>query len=227
MTVLRSEGQDTKTNCHQYKNTKILKFLYQISGDIMFSKNLLLLLGIILITHTLQAQELEFMQPVGFQNPFLKSGQLISSLFYYERQAEIDFTNNDVHTGDKNFNFNGYLGLTDFLTLSTRVALYPDQKIQWETDGSTRKRKTDLHVNPEITLSYRPIEALEIFGTYNYRQYTTTQGAYSYMQEVPIDVDSTGTVIYEEREVHTEGMNPVDTRTYFFRFGLTYAGKLW
>lgn len=132
-----------------------------------------------------------------------------------------------MYTGNKNFNFNGYLGLTDFLTLSTRVAVYPDQKIQWETNGSTLKRKTDLYVNPEITLSYRPIEDLEIFGTYNYRQYTITEGPYSFLQEVPIGVDPTGTVIYEEREVYTEGMDPIDTSTYFFRFGLTYSGKLW
>jgi hypothetical protein len=193
----------------------------------MYSKHLLLILGIIFIIHVLQAQQLEYMQPVGYQNPFLKSGQFISSLYYYTLQTESDFTNSDVHTGDKNFNFTGYLGLTDFLTLSTRVVVFPDQKIHWETDGSTMKRNTDFYVNPEITLSYRPIEALEIFGSYNYRQYTISQGPYSFLQDAPIGADSTGTIIYEERKVYTEGMNPIDTNTYFFRFGLTYSGKLW
>ena len=177
--------------------------------------------------NSLHAQQLEYMQPVGYQNPLLKSGQFISSLYYFSKQSETEYSGHNTHFEDNNINFFGYLGLTDFLTLSTRLSIYPSQKIQWETGESTMKRKTDFYINPELTLSYRPIQYLEIFGSFNYRQYTITQGPYSFLQSVPVGIDSTGTVIYEERMAQVDGMDPMDSSSYYLRFGLTYSGKLW
>ncbi|MBN1407911.1 MAG: hypothetical protein JW956_08985 [Calditrichaceae bacterium] len=193
----------------------------------MYLKRILLLVSIMFIVNSLKAQQLEFMQPVGYQNPFLKSGQYITSLYYYSYESNYRYSNDTHHNGSKYINIAGFLGLTDFLTLSTKIAVYPNQKMQWDTGESTMKRETDFYINPEITLSYRPIKSLEIFGSYNYRQYTITQGPYSYLQDVPIGIDSTGTVIVEERRVYDSGMDPYDTSSYFFRFGLTYSGRLW
>jgi hypothetical protein len=47
------------------------------------------------------------------------------------------------------------------------------------------------------------------------------------MQDMPIGIDSTGAVIVDEVRVFSPGMDPMDTSSYFFRFGLTYSGKLW
>ena len=193
----------------------------------MYLKRFLLLVGILFIVSSIQAQQLEFMQPVGYQNPFLKSGQYITSLYYYMHESESNYSNYISHIGSEYLNLTGFIGLTDFLTLSTKIAVYPPQKIQWYTGENTMKRKNDFSVNPEITLSYRPIKSLEIFGSYNYRQYTTTQGPYIYMQDMPIGIDSTGAVIVDEVRVFSPGMDPMDTSSYFFRFGLTYSGKLW
>jgi hypothetical protein len=168
------------------------------------------------------------MQPVGYQNPFLKSGQYIAGLYYYSYQSETEYSNYDRYSRNNNINLVSYLGLTDYLTISTRIAIYPDQKINWSEGNSTQKRKTNFNINPELTLSYRPVNCLEIFSSFNYRQYTTNEGPYSYLQSVPVGFDSTtGSIIYEEQMFQVEAMDPMKTSSYFFKFGLTYSGRLW
>lgn len=194
----------------------------------MYLKQLLLLFSIIFISNSLYSQQLEFMQPVGYQNPFLKSGQFIASLYSYSYQSETEYSDYDRYFRNNNINLVSYLGLTDYLTLATRIAIYPDQKINWSEGNSTQKRKNNFNINPELTLSYRPANSLEIFSSFNYRQYTTTEGPYSYLQSVPVGFDSTtGSIIYEERMFQVTAMNPMKTSSYFFKFGLTYFGRLW
>jgi hypothetical protein len=190
-------------------------------------KRIFLLAGGFLLLTNLQAQKIEHMQPVGYQNPFLRSGQFISGLYYYQSERVSDYTNEKSHFGDKNLTFAGYLGLTDFLTLSTRISVYPNQKIQWYTGESTMKRETDFYISPQLTLSYRPAEYLEIFSSLNYYKYTITQGSYTALQPVSILDPETGQIIVEERMVQMEGMDPTDINSYFFKFGLTYSGRLW
>lgn len=198
------------------------------SGGAMYLKRLLLLVSILFIVNSIQAQQLEFMQPVGYQNPFIKSGQFIANLYFYAHQSETEQTNYTRHNDIKNVNFISYLGVTDYITVSTRIAIYPAQKVVWESEGSTLKTENDFHINPELILSYRPIQSLEIYGSFNYRQYTTTQGPYTTYTDFPIGIDpETGNIIYELREINVEGRDPIDTSIYFLRFGLTYSGKLW
>ena len=191
--------------------------------------NNLLIIVILYLSYELSnAQGLEFMQPVGYQNPFLKSGQFITNLYFYAHQSETEQTNYTRYNGSKNVNFIGYLGLTDYITISTRIAIYPTQKVVWESEGSTLKTENDFHFNPEFILSYRPVESLEIYGSFNYRQYTTTQEPYTTYTDFPIGIDpETGDIIYELQEINVEGRDPFDTSIYFLRFGLTYSGKLW
>ena len=59
------------------------------------------------------------MQPVGYQNPFLKSGQFISNLYFNSYRNTTDYELGDSNLGEYGINLSGYLGLTDFLTVST------------------------------------------------------------------------------------------------------------
>jgi hypothetical protein len=121
----------------------------------------------------------------------------------------------------------GYLGITDQLTLTTRINYFPEQKIIWG-ENSTLDRSINLNVDPELTLSYRPIEYLEIFGNFDYHQYKTTQNATQVKVLVIVDYDpSTGDPIYEERTLSSFGHPPFTTTSTIFRIGVTYSGKLW
>ena len=167
------------------------------------------------------------MQPVGYQNPFLKSGQFISDLYLYSYRNTIDRELDDTNFGEYSINLSGYLGLTDFLTVSTRLSAYPAQKTAWRSDGADGKREQSFNINPQITLSYRPIAYLEIYGSFDYQQYEITSYPESYYTSVPVGIDSTGQIIYEDRKRIIEAQAPYTTSRYNFRFGLTYSGKLW
>ena len=194
----------------------------------MYLKRLMILISLIFIINSLQAQRLEYLQPVGYQSPFLKSGQFISNLYFYSHQSESNHSLYETNMGNYNLNFSGYLGLTDYLTLTTRLGIYPAQKTSWSTGSRTNKTEDNLNFNPQLILSYRPIEFLEIFGSVDYRQYSKTQGPYTYVLETAVGVDpQSGEIIYEERTIDLEGMGTYETTRYAIRFGLTYAGKLW
>ena len=193
----------------------------------MYLKRLMILVSLIFIINSLQAQRLEYMQPVGYQSPFLKSGQFISNLYFNSHQSESNYSSYERNMGNYNLNFSGYLGLTDYLTLTTRLGIHPAQKTIWSTGSRTDKMENNLNFNPELILSYRPIEYLEIFGSVDYRKYETTQGPYTYLTERPRYDPNTHEIIYEERMVEIEGMDPYKTTRYIVRFGLTYSGKLW
>ena len=68
----------------------------------------------------LSAQKLEHMLPAGYQNPFLKSGQFITTLYYYSLLFEDDFNQEDPpyvrNHGENSIRFAGYLGLTGQIT---------------------------------------------------------------------------------------------------------------
>ena len=193
----------------------------------MFLKRLILLIDICLIFNSLHAQKLEHMLPVGYQSPFLKSGQFISNLYFYSHQSESNHSSYETNHGNYNLNFSGYLGLTDYQTLTTRIGVYPAQKTIWSTGSRTDKIENNLHFNPELILSYRPIKFLEVFGSVDYREYETTQEPYTYLTERSRYDPNTHEIIYEEYMVEIEGMDPYKTTRYFVRFGLTYSGRLW
>ena len=194
----------------------------------MYLKRILLLVSIMFIINSLKAQQLEFMQPVGYQNPFLKSGQYITSLYYYSRITETERSDNLTKTGEYNINLIGYLGLIDNLTLKTLITVHPYQKIYWYSEGGSGNDKSKFYVDPEFTISYRPIEFLEIFGSCNFSQYEIDRGPYSYYISTLVGYDpETGAAIYEPRLVTTQDKSVYDYTNYRFRFGLTYSGRLW
>jgi len=190
-------------------------------------KKIIIFSGFFLLLTTVRAQRLELMQPVGYQTPFLKSGEFISNLYYFSMQSKMERTNYITKSGEYNINFTGYLGLTDNLVLRTHISAFPGQKISRYTKGSKGNDRIDFYIDPEITISYRPIRYLEIFGSFQYTQYEITRGPYyDYMTFVEIDPE-TGIATYNERLAVTRDEAVSDISTYRVRFGLTYAGGLW
>jgi len=181
-----------------------------------------------LILEFANAQRLEYMQQVGYQNPFLKSGQFISNLYFYSFGNTSERDLGDTNFGEYSINLSGYLGLTDYLTFSTRITAYPEQKTYWRSGGEEGKREQSFNINPQITLSYRPMDYLEIYGSFDYQQYEITSYPESYYTSFPAGVDTTtGQIIYENRKIIMDAQEPYTTSRYNFRFGLTYSGRLW
>lgn len=96
----------------------------------MYLKRLFVLIGVCLVFNSLQAIMMDYMIPLGYQSPFLKSGQYVTSLYYYSYNNENESASETlpymVNHGEYSVNFLGYLGLTDYITLSTRLGIYPE-----------------------------------------------------------------------------------------------------
>ena len=177
------------------------------------------------------AQQLEHMIPVGYQSPFLKSGQFITSMYYNSYSTKFERLGDDIEGwtrfGEYSVNMVGYLGLTDNLTLSTKLFFYPKQNINWTNEDGNGENSNNFNVSPELTLSFRPYSGLEVFGTFHYQGTTTEYGPYTYFSNEPIGIDEDGNVIYELRERTMSPGADLETQHIRFKVGLTYSGRLW
>lgn len=118
------------------------------------------------------------------------------------------------------------MGLTDYPTLSTHVAAYPEQKTYWRNAGENGKQEQSFNINPQIKLSYRPIDYLEIYGSFDHQQSEITSYPGSYDASIPVAIDSTtGQTIYENRKIAIDVQAPYTINRYSFGLGLTYSGQ--
>ncbi len=174
----------------------------------------------------LQAQSLDYYIPAGFTNPLLKSGQFITSLYYTQSRSITDYADQGTERSDKNWQFTGYVGLAEGLTLRADLGFYPEQTISEITSGGSGEDKRTFYLRPDIVLSYRPTGTLEIFGNFSYGKYTQQIGPRSLYQDVPVGVNPDGSYIYERRLVTQPGWD-TDIKFTSIRMGISNYGNLW
>ncbi len=101
----------------------------------------------------IHAQTLDYFVPAGFNNPFLKSGQFIAGLFYDQSRTTMSFENEESANSSKRWQFIGYLGLIDGLTLRADLSLYPKQTVYEITSGGAGETENTSYLRPNIALS--------------------------------------------------------------------------
>jgi len=126
-----------------------------------------------------------------------------------------------------NLNLNGYLGITDQLTLRTNLILSPDQTVHKISKGGKGEDKNKFYFSPQITLSFRPSSGIEIFGDIAYLDMERMFGPTQEYRSVPVGYDSTGSVIYDRLLVTSPALPKIDYKSAKFKIGITYFGKLW
>ena len=174
------------------------------------------------------AQNIEYYIPAGFANPLLKSGQIITNLYYFGDQTQIKQDVGKIKLSRYDINFLGYLGLTDKITIKTRFILSPPQTIEEVTGESTGENTKNFSISPELTISYRPKINFELFSSIYYSNQTTNMGERGYYQDVPVGMDPiTGEIIYEKRLMTYPAQPDLNTSEATFILGFSYIGKLW
>jgi hypothetical protein len=176
---------------------------------------------------TSYTQNIEYYVPAGFINPLLKSGQLITSLFYFGDQITTKQDMDKTKFSSKDINFLGYLGITDKLTLKTRLVLSPPQTIEEFVEGGTGGNKNKFSISPELSLSYRPKINFEIFSSIYYSNKTTQIGERGYYVEMPVVDPNTGNIIYQRVLVTAPARPDLNTTNTTVILGFSYIGKLW
>ena len=171
---------------------------------------------------------MDYYQPAGFANPPLRSGHFLTSVFYSHQLATQTVAEMKTDRPEKEIILAGYLGLTDFLTLQTNIAIIPDQTILELRDPQVGKDKLKFNIRPQVMLSYRPLSNLEIFGDFYFINQTTDYGEKGTMRDVPVEIDPiTGIPIYEPRLVFQPAGPSIEFESTMIRFGFTYLGTLW
>jgi hypothetical protein len=182
---------------------------------------------LLILSTSLYSQDLQYYIPAGFINPLLKSGEFVSSLYYFHDQIQTEQDISRIKYSRRDINFLGYLGITDKITLKTRFIISPPQTIQEVIEGGIGEKTSNFSFSPEITFSYRPISNIEIFSSVYYSDQTNQIGEQGYYGEVPVGVDSTGNVIYERRLVTQSAQPDLNSKNTTFFIGFSYIGKLW
>jgi len=184
-------------------------------------------LSMFLISSTIFGQTTEIYIPAGFNNPFLKSGKFITSLYYYNYNSYSAYADREDKSTNYNLNLVGYIGLTDQITLKANFVYSPAQTYSEITEGGMGEDKSKSYLSPQIVLSYRPSNSIEIFGDFYYQKQARELGDKSFYQEVPVGVDEDGNLIYEKRLVTQPGVGSLNYRTTSFKIGISYMGNLW
>jgi hypothetical protein len=184
---------------------------------------------IVMLTGTTYSQQLEHMIPVGYNNPFLKSGQYITSLYFSGHFSEYDNkeTQNGTQSRQYSVNFTGLIGLTNKVTLATHLNFYPEQTLDKRLYGGGGDRISNFYVSPAFVLSYRPKENLELFSSVDYSNYSLSFNDSKSSIPRIIGLDEFGNPVYSEDTIIIPAQSDIDVMSAFIRVGITYSGKLW
>ena len=193
----------------------------------MISKATASILFIFLISSTVFGQITDIYIPAGFNNPLLKSGNFITSLYYYNSNTLSEYDDREDKLANYNFNLVGYIGVTDQITLKTIFVYSPAQTYSEITKGGMGEDKSKSYLSPQIVLSYRPSNSIEIFGDFFYQKQTREFGDKSFYQDVPVGVDDQGNIIYEKQLVTQYSAGSSNYRTTAVKIGISYIGNLW
>jgi len=175
------------------------------------------------------AQNIEHMIPAGFNNPFLKSGEYISTFYFNSLNSESNVNEgiSGFRRDEYSLNMRSYLGITDDITLSTRLFVFPKQTVSKSMFGDGGDRINTFNIRPEIILSYRLEKNIEIFGAIDYLKYTSSFKDSYFTATVPVGQDGSGNIIYEEREVVQLAMSDRSNSFANIKVGVTITGNLW
>ena len=183
---------------------------------------------ILLISFCLGQSLNEYYIPAGFQNPLLKSGQFISGMYYYHYQVASLREGSETTDYSKNINMTGYLGITDRITLRTKFIVSPEQNVQEVTKGGKGTSTSVFNINPQLTVSYRPVNKMEIFSSIDIWNTKNTFGDRTVSEDVPIGIDpETGEMIYERRTIVQPALPDIKRKGFIFMIGINYCGQLW
>ncbi len=183
----------------------------------------------LLLCSVLPAQQLEHMVPVGFNNPFLKSGQYITSLYFQNNSSEESRPESEsgIERNAYSINMRSYLGLTDNITLSAALHFFPEQTISEGLYGTGGDATNSFYVQPEVVLSYRPTTAMEIFGSFNFSDYSRSYKASRGTTKRIIGIDENGEPIYGKEEFTIPPFPDSMQKSVSFNVGVTVSGQLW
>ena len=124
-----------------------------------------LLAFLVLGIHTAYSQMTDYYVPITYRNPILKSGQFMTNLYYSRTMSTTTHQGDESENMSYNFNLVGYIGITNWLTFSSRLVFYPEQTMAKYTGSQIGEDTKKQAFNPEFTLSFRPVNYLEIFGS--------------------------------------------------------------
>ena len=174
-------------------------------------------------------QNMDYYQPVGFSNPPLRSGNFLTTVYYYHQLATLTQNNLETDTPKREINVAGYFGLTDNLTVQTNLIFYPEQTIYELGEPQVGKDKLKFNIRPQVTHSYRPLSNFEIFTDLSIINQTIEYGEKEFLRDVPVAYDPlTGEpTIVEQRLVFQPALPAVKSESTVIRFGFTYLGTLW
>lgn len=168
------------------------------------------------------AQMMDYFVPISYHNPLLRSGQFMTSLYYSQNNSKTEMSTYDSERKEYSMNFAFFLGLTDWMTLSSRLRYIPQQTITEMTGDRLQEDTQDAAFHPEFVLSLRPKPNFEIFSSVSLlRDQYTIGGA-----TVQVDYIDPVTGIPIPYEQTIPGYD-YKISGYELRCGLSYAGRLW
>ena len=146
----------------------------------------------------------------------------MTSLYFSQNNSMTEYSTQDSESKDYNMNFVCFLGLTDWMTLSTRLRYIPKQTILEMTGDRLQEDTQDATFHPEFILSLRPKPNFEIFGSvFLFRnQYVVGDAT---IRTGYFDPGTGDTITLDI----TEPGYDFKTSGYELRCGFSYAGRLW
>lgn len=166
--------------------------------------------------------------PAGFHTPFLKKGEFILSGEIFHDNNKLNFvskTEDFSSQSDKSFEtsirFNGFLGISNQLTLGYSLFIFPNQTI---SEG-IQENESNFHVNPNFTFGYRLSNNFEIFGTGSYDKRKSILGDRQTTTVVPIFDPVTGETTFEEQMITIPAAFDLESRDFSVRAGFVWRGR--
>ena len=89
----------------------------------------------------------------------------MTSLYFSQNNSKTEYSTQDSESRGYSMNFACFLGLTDWMTLSTKLRYIPKQTILEMTGDRLQEDTQKNTFQPEVILSLRPKPNFEIFGS--------------------------------------------------------------
>jgi hypothetical protein len=146
-----------------------------------------------------------------------------------DRYSKTDINENESGTkrNEYSFNFNGYIGLTDNITLSARLNFLPEQTLAEGLYDRGGDQRTSFRIAPSFVLSYRPQDNFELFSAFDYSNYTLSYTDTRTNLTNVIGIDEFGNPIYGEDGILIPAIPDTDIMSATIRVGVTFSGSLW
>ena len=185
----------------------------------MKKQRFFLMLSVIFMVNMANAQMTDYLVPINYHNPLLRSGQFMTSLYFSQNNLKTELNSHNSESKDYSVHFACFLGLTDWMTLSTRLRYIPEQTILEMTGDRVQEDTQDATFHPEFILSLRPKPNIEIFGSV-----FLFRNQYAVGDAIKRSIDPISG--YPMPDILIPGYD-FKTSGYELRCGFSYAGSLW